>query len=49
MKQMLSYKDVVLLPQYSEVVSRNHISTEVDFLGFIFYPVVTAYNLLFSY
>ena len=43
MKQMLSYKDVVLLPNYSEIESRNHIDTEVDFLGFKFKcPVVPA-------
>jgi len=43
MKQMLSYKDVVLLPQYSEIESRNDISTEIDFLGFKFKcPVVPA-------
>ena len=43
MKQMLSYKDVVLLPSYSEIESRNHVDTEVDFLGFKFKcPVVPA-------
>lgn len=43
MKQMLSYKDVVLLPKYSEIESRNEITTEIDFLGFKFKcPVVPA-------
>ena len=43
MKQMLSYKDVVLLPSYSEIESRNYVNTEVDFLGFKFKcPVVPA-------
>jgi GMP reductase len=36
MKQMLSYKDVVLLPSYSEIRSRDNVNTEVDFLGFKF-------------
>jgi len=31
MKQALSYKDVVLLPKYSEVLSRDEISTKVIF------------------
>ena len=31
MKQALSYKDVVLLPKYSEVLSRDQLSTTVDF------------------
>ena len=43
MKQMLSYKDVVLLPSYSEIESRNYVNTEIDFLGFKFKcPVVPA-------
>ena len=40
---MLSYKDVVLLPEYSEIESRGSVETKVNFLGFDFNcPVVPA-------
>jgi GMP reductase len=43
MKEMLSYKDVVFLPNYSEVKSRDNLSTEIDFLGTKFkLPVLPA-------
>ena len=43
MKEMLSYKDVVLLPNYSEVKSRDILSTKIDFLGTKFkLPVLPA-------
>ena len=43
MKEMLSYKDVVLLPNYSETKSRDNLSTEVNFLGTKFkLPVLPA-------
>lgn len=43
MKEMLSYKDVVLIPNYSEVKSRDNLSTEIDFLGTKFkLPVLPA-------
>jgi GMP reductase len=43
MQQMLSYKDVVLLPNYSEIKSRNDVNTSIDFLGYTFkVPVVPA-------
>ena len=43
MKQMLSYKDVVLLPSYSEIKSRNDVNTSIIFLDTKFKsPVVPA-------
>ena len=43
MKQMLSYKDIVLLPSYSEIRSRDDVNTEINFLGFKFKsPAVPA-------
>jgi GMP reductase len=45
MKQMLSYKDVVLLPNYSEIKSRDDISTEINFLGFKFKSPVIPSNM----
>lgn len=45
MKEMLSYKDVVLLPNYSEVRSRDSLSTEIDFLGTKFKLPVLPSNM----
>ena len=43
MKEMLSYKDVVLLPNYSEAKSRDSLSTQINFLGTKFkLPVLPA-------
>lgn len=43
MKTMYSYKDIVLLPYYSEIVSRDNILSNINFLGFNFKnPVVPA-------
>jgi GMP reductase len=43
MKQMLSYKDVVLLPSYSEIKSRDDVNTSINFLGYNFKsPVIPA-------
>ena len=40
---MLSYKDVVLLPSYSEIRSRDDVNTKIKFLGYEFNsPVVPA-------
>ena len=40
---MLSYKDIVLLPNYSEIKTRNNISTNINFLDHFFKaPVVPA-------
>jgi GMP reductase len=43
MQDALSYKDVVLYPQYSEIKSRDDVNTSIDFLGYSFKsPVVPA-------
>lgn len=42
---MLSYKDVVLLPEYSEIESRSAIETKVNFLGFDFNCPVVPSNM----
>jgi GMP reductase len=43
MMQMLSYKDVVLLPSYSKIKSRDDVNTFIDFLGYNFKsPVIPA-------
>lgn len=43
MEKALSYKDVVLYPEYSEIKSRDDVSTRIKFLGYEFKaPVVPA-------
>lgn len=43
MNEALSYKDIVLYPQYSEIKSRDDVNTSINFLGYSFKsPVVPA-------
>ena len=43
MEKVLSYKDVVLYPEYSEIESRDNVSTKIEFLGYEFkVPAVPA-------
>lgn len=42
---MLSYSDVVLLPNYSEIESRNDLSTEINFLGYDFLCPIIPSNM----
>ena len=42
---MLSYKDVVLLPNYSEIKSRDDVNTAINFLGFNFKSPVVPSNM----
>jgi GMP reductase len=44
-REMLSYKDVVLLPNYSEVYSRDDLSTEIKFLDYTFKSPVIPSNM----
>lgn len=45
MKQALSYKDVVLFPRYSEIVSRDKISTKIKFCDFEFKCPILPSNM----
>lgn len=45
---MLSYKDVVLLPSYSEIKSRAQVDAGVEFLGRKFKSVAIPANMLCS-
>ncbi len=42
---MLSYKDVVLLPSYSEIKSRDEVNTSIKLFGFNFKSPVTPSNM----
>jgi GMP reductase len=45
MKESLSYKDVILEPRYSEVESRDYVSTSVEFLGHYFRNPIVPSNM----
>lgn len=45
MKEMLSYKDVVMLPNYSDTYSRDDLCTKVNFLGHKFNNPVLPANM----
>lgn len=45
MRQMLSYKDIVLLPKYSEIKSRDNVNTSIKLFDFNFKSPVIPSNM----